>query len=211
MEQFEFDTITTRVRHLRENITELLKNYDQLTLNVKVSRKIHQVNLDTVQTSINVVRYAQYLLWQALELPLLKVGSPSVTQKEKVHQAEPQQAFQVPEPGHADSAYTSTSSKLEENKTKHQDSKPGVSEQPNTFEVKEGEINLRPQTGPKQWYNCTWEDLLKGSGFRPEHFITNVSGKYPQLWALKGANPIDINRWYKFGALASICTIAPGF
>ncbi|KAL8518568.1 hypothetical protein ACS0TY_009796 [Phlomoides rotata] len=31
------------------------------------------------------------------------------------------------------------------------------------------------------------------------------------LQALKGANPIDVNKWYKFGALASICTIAPGF
>ncbi|KAL8501907.1 hypothetical protein ACS0TY_021140 [Phlomoides rotata] len=27
--------------------------------------------------------------------------------------------------------------------------------------------------------------------FRPEHFITDVSEKYPRLWALKGANPID--------------------
>ncbi|KAL8554269.1 hypothetical protein ACS0TY_002458 [Phlomoides rotata] len=52
---------------------------------------------------------------------------------------------------------------------------------------------------------------LKGIKFRPEHFITDVSGKYPRLWALKGANPIDVNRWYKFGALASIRTIAPGF
>ncbi|KAL8525213.1 hypothetical protein ACS0TY_014727 [Phlomoides rotata] len=47
--------------------------------------------------------------------------------------------------------------------------------------------------------------------FRPEHFITDVSGKYPRLWALKGANPIDVNRWYKFGALASIRIITPGF
>ncbi|KAL8528307.1 hypothetical protein ACS0TY_005930 [Phlomoides rotata] len=52
--------------------------------------------------------------------------SPSVTQKEKVQQAEPQQAFQVPEPGKANSAYTSTFSKLEENKTEHQESKPDL-------------------------------------------------------------------------------------
>ncbi|KAL8519515.1 hypothetical protein ACS0TY_010446 [Phlomoides rotata] len=45
--------------------------------------------------------------------------------------------------------------------------------------------------------------------FRPEHFITYVSRKYPQLWALKGANPIDVRRWYGFGTLASISTIAP--
>ncbi|KAL8461139.1 hypothetical protein ACS0TY_032566 [Phlomoides rotata] len=47
--------------------------------------------------------------------------------------------------------------------------------------------------------------------FRPEHFIIDVSGKYPRLWALKGAGLNDVRRWYNFGALASICTIAPGF
>ncbi|KAL8459388.1 hypothetical protein ACS0TY_036762 [Phlomoides rotata] len=90
MEQYEFDSITTRVRHPRENIAELQNNNDQLTLNVKVSGNVQQANLDTVQTSINGIKYAQYLLWQALEGPFLKIGSPSVTQKEKVQQVEPQ-------------------------------------------------------------------------------------------------------------------------
>ncbi|KAL8549047.1 hypothetical protein ACS0TY_008063 [Phlomoides rotata] len=53
--------------------------------------------------------------------------------------------------------------------------------------------------------------LLKGMEFDTTHFITNVSGKYPRLWALKGAHPVTVNRWYKFGALASIRTIAPSF
>ncbi|KAL8498662.1 hypothetical protein ACS0TY_021849 [Phlomoides rotata] len=53
--------------------------------------------------------------------------------------------------------------------------------------------------------------LLKGMEFDTAHFITDVSGKYPQLWALKGAHPVTVNRWYKFGVLASIRTIAPGF
>ncbi|KAL8533898.1 hypothetical protein ACS0TY_010072 [Phlomoides rotata] len=44
--------------------------------------------------------------------------------------------------------------------------------------------------------------------FRPEHFITYVSGKYPRLWALKGVNSNDVRRWYRFRALVSICTIA---
>ncbi|KAL8547315.1 hypothetical protein ACS0TY_006876 [Phlomoides rotata] len=160
MEQSDFDSITTRVRHLRENIAELHRNYDQLTLNVKVSGNVQQANLDI----------------QTLERPLLKIGSPSVTQKERVQQAEPQQAFQVPEPGKVNSSYTSyfskekvhqaeppqgfqvlgsgkansvdtsSSSKLEE--TEHQASKPDVSGQPSTFGVKEGEIILRPQKSP---------------------------------------------------------------
>ncbi|KAL8519643.1 hypothetical protein ACS0TY_010538 [Phlomoides rotata] len=52
--------------------------------------------------------------------------------------------------------------------------------------------------------------LLKGMEFDTTHFITDVSGKYPRLWALKGAHPLIVNRWYKFGVLASIHTIAPG-
>ncbi|KAL8520315.1 hypothetical protein ACS0TY_011021 [Phlomoides rotata] len=56
-----------------------------------------------------------------------------------------------------------------------------------------------------------WENLLKGVEFRPEHFITDVSGKYPRLWALRGAAPNDVRRWYDFGALASIRTLAPSF
>ncbi|KAL8505777.1 hypothetical protein ACS0TY_016842 [Phlomoides rotata] len=51
--------------------------------------------------------------------------------------------------------------------------------------------------------------LLKGMEFDTAHFITDVSGKYPRLWALKGAHLVTVNRWYKFGALASIRTIAP--
>ncbi|KAL8506375.1 hypothetical protein ACS0TY_017306 [Phlomoides rotata] len=47
--------------------------------------------------------------------------------------------------------------------------------------------------------------------FRPEHFITDVSGKYPRLWVLKGASHNDVHKWYNFGALASIRTIAPRF
>ncbi|KAL8539272.1 hypothetical protein ACS0TY_001050 [Phlomoides rotata] len=215
MEPSEADSIITRVRHLRENVVELQKEFDQLTLNVKA-------------------------------------GSQSVTQKKRVQQAEPPQAFQVPKPGKTNSAYTSFSSKekgqqaepsqgvpviepeqafianassssnLEE--TEHQVSKLDVSEQPDTSGVKEGEINLRPQKGTKRvdtniactkscgWFNHHWECLLKGSEFgNPELFITDVSGKYPRIWTLKGAGPNDIRRWYNFGALASISTVAPSF
>ncbi|KAL8462042.1 hypothetical protein ACS0TY_033208 [Phlomoides rotata] len=57
IEQSDFDFIPTRVRHLRENVAELQRNYNQLTLNVKVSGNIQQANLDTVQTSINGIRF----------------------------------------------------------------------------------------------------------------------------------------------------------
>ncbi|KAL8498548.1 hypothetical protein ACS0TY_021761 [Phlomoides rotata] len=95
--------------------------------------------------------------------------------------------------------------------------------QPSTSGVKKGEIGIRPQKGPKRvdtnvacvkscwFFNNTWENLLKGMKFRPKHFITDVSGKYPRLWALKGANPNDVRIWYEFGALASIYTVAPCF
>ncbi|KAL8492340.1 hypothetical protein ACS0TY_023814 [Phlomoides rotata] len=101
--------------------------------------------------SIHGVGYVQRLLWQTLERPLLRISSPSVTHKEKVQQAEPQQVFQVPNPGKTDSACLSPSSKkkVHQEETEHQASKPDVSGQPSTSGVKEGEISLRPQKGPK--------------------------------------------------------------
>ncbi|KAL8543269.1 hypothetical protein ACS0TY_003984 [Phlomoides rotata] len=107
IEQSEVDTITTMVRHLRENITELQKNYNQLTLNVKKKR-------------------------------------------EQKIQTEPQQAFQIPEPGKRDSAYTSPSSNLEDKETEHQELKPDVSKRPSASGFKEEEINLRSQMGHKR-------------------------------------------------------------
>ncbi|KAL8533965.1 hypothetical protein ACS0TY_010113 [Phlomoides rotata] len=65
--------------------------------------------------------------------------------------------------------------------------------------------------GSHWFFNHAWEMLLKGMEFDTAHFITDVSGKYPRLWALKGAHPVTVNRWYKFGVLASIRTVAPGF
>ncbi|KAL8554586.1 hypothetical protein ACS0TY_002683 [Phlomoides rotata] len=79
--------------------------------------------------------------------------------------------------GEATSAHICSSSNLEE--TEHQASKPDVSGQPGTSGVKDGEISLRPQKGPKQvgtnvagekscwFFNNTWENLLKGMEFRP--------------------------------------------
>ncbi|KAL8509873.1 hypothetical protein ACS0TY_016916 [Phlomoides rotata] len=65
--------------------------------------------------------------------------------------------------------------------------------------------------GSHWFFNHAWEMLLKGMEFDTTHFITDVSEKYPRLWALKGAHPVTVNRWYKFGALASIRTIATSF
>ncbi|KAL8533555.1 hypothetical protein ACS0TY_009814 [Phlomoides rotata] len=73
LKQSEFDTNTTRVKHLQENITELQKKYDQLTLNVKVSVNVQQANLDTVQTSINRVR------GEGLEIKFISVASEDTT------------------------------------------------------------------------------------------------------------------------------------
>ncbi|KAL8518950.1 hypothetical protein ACS0TY_010055 [Phlomoides rotata] len=38
--------------------------------------------------------------------------------------------------------------------------------------------------------------LLKGMEFDTTHFITDVSGKYPRLWALNGAHPVTVNRYH---------------
>ncbi|KAL8533786.1 hypothetical protein ACS0TY_009977 [Phlomoides rotata] len=186
MEQSDFDSITTRVRHLRENIAELQKNYGQLTLNVKLSGNVQQANLDIVQTSIHGFKYAQHLLWQAFERPLLKVGSPSVTIKERVQLTEPQQVFQVSEPGKADSAYTSPSSKENVHQVEPpqdvQVSKPDVSGQPSTSGVKEGETSLRPQKGPKRMYLENIHDFGHLKEHTPSRFADGMDlGHSPQF------------------------------
>ncbi|KAL8516459.1 hypothetical protein ACS0TY_014932 [Phlomoides rotata] len=52
MEKSDFDSITTRVRHLQENIAELQRNYDQMTLNVKFSGNVQHVYPTFVVASI---------------------------------------------------------------------------------------------------------------------------------------------------------------
>ncbi|KAL8479755.1 hypothetical protein ACS0TY_026620 [Phlomoides rotata] len=49
--------------------------------------------------------------------------------------------------------------------------------------------------------------------FKPEHFITYVSGKYPRLWALKGTNPIDVRQMVRIWSTRLnlyCCTKFPG-
>ncbi|KAL8492730.1 hypothetical protein ACS0TY_024070 [Phlomoides rotata] len=45
--------------------------------------------------------------------------------------------------------------------------------------------------------------LLKGMEFDTAHFITDVSGKYPRLWALKGAHPVTVNSGALLGETVS--------
>ncbi|KAL8504126.1 hypothetical protein ACS0TY_022744 [Phlomoides rotata] len=80
---------------------------------------------------------------------------------------------------------------------------------------------MRPHKGPKQvdtniagshwFFNHAWESLLKGMEFDTAYFITDVSGKYPRLWALKRSPPVTVNRWFKFRVLTSIRTVTPSF
>ncbi|KAL8481207.1 hypothetical protein ACS0TY_027651 [Phlomoides rotata] len=153
MEQSNFDSITTRVRHLRENIAELQKNYNQLTLNVKVSGNVQQANLDIVQTSINGVRLT---ISDPERKGKANSAYTSPSSKEKDHQ----ERFQVIEPGKANHVNTSFSSKLEE--TEHQVSKPDVSGQPSTSGVKEliltlhvlnhvGGLTIHEKAYSKEW------------------------------------------------------------
>ncbi|KAL8543196.1 hypothetical protein ACS0TY_003921 [Phlomoides rotata] len=106
-----------RIRELKQvckNLPKLVipQDDDELIVYIDVNDfRWAAVLMGKSETCEESCRYAQDLLWQVLERSLLKIGSPSVTQKERVQQAEPQQALQVPEPGKADSTYTSLSSK----------------------------------------------------------------------------------------------------
>ncbi|KAL8458167.1 hypothetical protein ACS0TY_035885 [Phlomoides rotata] len=186
-----------------------------------LERPLLRTDLPSVTQKKKVHQVEPRQVSQVIEPGKTDSAYTSPSPKEKGHLVEPSQGVPVIEPGHADYLKASCSSKLEE--TEHQATKLDASGQPTTSGVKEGEISPRPQKGPKRvdtnitgvksfwFFNNTWESLLKGMEFRPKHFITDVSGKYPLLWALKGVSPNDVRRWYNFGALASIRTVAPSF
>ncbi|KAL8480148.1 hypothetical protein ACS0TY_026900 [Phlomoides rotata] len=115
--------------------------------------------------------------------------------KEKVHQVEPRQVPQVIEPGKADSAYTSPSPK----------------EKGQLAEPTQGVSVIEPeQTGSSSNLEETEHQASKPD-VSGQPTTSGVKEEEISLIPQKGAHPVTVNRWYKFGALASIRTIAPGF
>ncbi|KAL0291079.1 UNVERIFIED_CONTAM: movement protein [Sesamum angustifolium] len=75
MEASEANSIMLRLRHLRENLEELNREFGRL-VNAQVAGQVQRADLDLVQTNIRSSLVASTALWNALQEPIRK-ASPS--------------------------------------------------------------------------------------------------------------------------------------
>ncbi|KAL0440292.1 UNVERIFIED_CONTAM: hypothetical protein Slati_2512200 [Sesamum latifolium] len=140
-----------RLRHLRENLEELDREFGRLAVNAQVAGQVQRANLDIVQTTIRSSLVASTALWNALQEPIRK-ASPSVMTRE-LREYDPKYALRVQgsRPVVADSSTACTRPSPDSGQKITIESQ-GVqtsddSSQPSTSGVKEEEISLRPMTG----------------------------------------------------------------
>ncbi|KAL0462123.1 UNVERIFIED_CONTAM: hypothetical protein Slati_0099900 [Sesamum latifolium] len=229
MEEFEANSVMLRLRHLRENLEELDREFGRLAVNVQVARQVQKADLDIVQTIIRNFLVASIALCNALQEPIQK-ASPSVMTRE-LREHDPKHALRVQgsRPVAADSSTACTRPSPDSGETETIKSQ-GVqtsddSGQPSTLGVKEGEISLRPMTDTSkantnelissssawQVYQRMWKKLISRKGVNPSKTIIETSEKYNRVWMLEGSKPEDVREWYEFGALASVHTMSPSF
>ncbi|KAL0298950.1 UNVERIFIED_CONTAM: putative enzymatic polyprotein [Sesamum radiatum] len=230
MEGFEANSVMLRLRHLRENLEELDREFGRLAVNAQVAGQVQRADLDIVQTNIRSSLLASTALWNALQEPIRK-ASPSVMTRELREQgSKPALRVQDSKPVAADSSTACTRPSSDSGETATDESQ-GVKtsddpSQPSTSGVKEGEISLRPMTGTSktntnelsssvssawQVYQRMWEKLISRKGVNPSKTIIETSGKYNRVWMMEGSKPEEVREWYEFGALASVHTMSPSF
>ncbi|KAK4404159.1 hypothetical protein Sango_0784500 [Sesamum angolense] len=228
MEGFEANSVMLRLRHLRENLEELDREFGRLAVNAQVAGQVQRADLDIVQTNIRSSLVASTALWNALQEPIRK-ASPSVMTRELREQgSKPALRVQDSKPVAADSSTACTRPSSDSGETATNESQ-GVktsddSSQPSTSGVKEGEISLRPMTDTSktntnelsssfssawQVYQRMWEKLISRKGVNPSKTIIETSGKYNRVWMMEGSKPEEVREWYEFGALASVHTMSP--
>ncbi|KAL0434936.1 UNVERIFIED_CONTAM: hypothetical protein Sradi_0201500 [Sesamum radiatum] len=66
MEGFEANSVMLRLRHLRENLKELDRQFGRLAVNAQVAGQVQRADLDTVQTAIRSSLIASTTLWNDL-------------------------------------------------------------------------------------------------------------------------------------------------
>ncbi|KAL0324774.1 UNVERIFIED_CONTAM: hypothetical protein Sradi_5046700 [Sesamum radiatum] len=219
-----------RLRHLRENLEELDREFGRLAVNAQVAGQVQKADLDIVQTNIRSSLVASTALWNALQEPIRK-ASPSVMTRELREQgSKPALRVQDSKPVAADSSTACTRPSSDSGETATDESQ-GVKtsddpSQPSTSGVKEGEISLRPMTDTSktntnelsssvssawQVYQRMWEKLISRKGVNPSKTIIETSGKYNRVWMMEGSKPEEVREWYEFGALASVHTMSPSF
>ncbi|KAL0434392.1 UNVERIFIED_CONTAM: hypothetical protein Slati_2773500 [Sesamum latifolium] len=151
MEGFEANSVMLRLRHLRENLEELDREFGPLVVNAQVAEQVQRVDLDIVQTTIRSSLVASTVLWNALQEPIRKASPSMMTRELREH--DPKYALRVqgsrPVAANSSTACIRPSPDSGEKATIESQ---GVqtsddSSQPSTSGVKEEEISLRPMTG----------------------------------------------------------------
>ncbi|KAL0317400.1 UNVERIFIED_CONTAM: movement protein [Sesamum angustifolium] len=151
MEGFEANSVMLRLRHLRENLEELDREFGRLAVNAQVAGQVQRADLDIVQTNTRSSLVASTALWNALQEPIRK-ASPSVMTRELREQgSKPALRVQDSKPVAADSSTACTRPSPDSGEKATIESQ-GVqtsddSSQPSASGVKEEEISLRPMTG----------------------------------------------------------------
>ncbi|KAL0446822.1 UNVERIFIED_CONTAM: hypothetical protein Slati_1810100 [Sesamum latifolium] len=193
MEGFEASSVMLRLRHLRENLKELDREFGRLAVNAQVAGQVQRVDLDIVQTTIRSSLVASTALWNALQEPIRKASPLVMTRELREQGSKP--AFRVHDskPVAADSNTACTRPSPDSGGKATIESQ-GVqtsddSSQPSTSGVKEEEISLRPMTGTSK---ANTYELISSSS------------------AWQDSNP-NVREWYDFGALVSVHTMSPSF
>ncbi|KAL0374039.1 UNVERIFIED_CONTAM: hypothetical protein Sradi_3319600 [Sesamum radiatum] len=217
MEGFEANSIMLRLRHLRENLEELDRQFGRLAVNAQVAGQVQRADLDTVQTAIRSSLVASTALWNDLREPTRKASPSEMTNELREHDPKHALRVQGSRPIAADSSTACTRPSSDSSETATIESQ-GVqtsddSSQPNTSGVKEGEISLRSMTDTSnvntnelmssssawQVYQRMWEKLVSRKDVNPSKTIIETSGKYNRVWMLEGSKPEDVREWYDSG------------
>ncbi|KAK4383735.1 putative enzymatic polyprotein [Sesamum angolense] len=185
MEGSEANSVMLRLRHLRENLEELDREFGRLAVNAQVAGQVQRADLDKVQTNIRSSLVASTALWNALQEPIRK-ASPSVMTRELREQgSKPALRVQDSKPVAADSSTACTRSSSDSGETATDESQ-GVktsddSSQPSTFGVKEGEISLRPMTGTSKT-NTNELSSSSSSAWQDQNLKKFENGMSLELW-----------------------------
>ncbi|KAL0319978.1 UNVERIFIED_CONTAM: hypothetical protein Sradi_5259300 [Sesamum radiatum] len=211
MEGFEANSIMLRLRHLRENLEELDREFGRLAVNAQVTGQVQRADLNTVQTTIRSSLVASIAPWNALQESIRKASPSMMTRELREYDSKHTFRVQGSRPVVAYSSFVCTrpssdsgeAATIELERVQTSDD----SSQLSTFGEKEGEISLRPMTGTSkvntneiipssssawQEYQRMWKKLISRKGVNPSKTIIEIYGKYNRVWMIEGSKPEEI-------------------
>ncbi|KAK4409329.1 hypothetical protein Sango_0005900 [Sesamum angolense] len=180
MEGAEANSVMLRLRHLRENLEELDREFGRLAVNAQVAGQVQRADLDKVQTNIRSSLVASTALWNALLEPIRK-ASPSVMTRELREQgSKPALRVQGSRPVAADSSTACTRPSSDSGETATNESQG----------VKTSDDSSQPSTSGV--YQRMWEKLISRKGVNPSKTIIETTGKYNRVWMMEGSKPEEV-------------------